>query len=356
MPGFDQLCSVLEPTRPVVVQAHDFPDHDAVGAAFGLSKLLEHRGYTVTLCYGGGIQSESLRDAIREFGIVIVGAAEARINEHVQIVVVDGFVGNSNITALPGSVIGVIDHHPPPTKSTCVFSDIRPGYGSCSTILYEYFQESQTPMDEQTASALLMGLMMDTAFMTRGVSRHDMDAFSALFFRGNWQLATRLLKNSLSLGDLAVFREAIDVCTIARDFGFIPLQSNCSNEVMALVADYFLSLREVHFVVVVSGDRYEHRISVRSEDAERPCDIIVSRALAGIGSGGGHIHMGGGSIPLDLYPGDEGLRKRFLSAMGFDKDKNGTVAEQSNANGSNANGSNANGASADSRGEERGIA
>jgi hypothetical protein len=30
--------------------------------------------------------------------------------------------------------------------------------------------------------------------------------------------------------------------------------------------------------------------------------------------------MGGGSIPRDLYPGDEGLRKRFITALGYDKE------------------------------------
>jgi nanoRNase/pAp phosphatase (c-di-AMP/oligoRNAs hydrolase) len=318
--GITRLVEHIDPKRPVVVQAHDFPDHDAVGTAFALTRLLVRHDLNVALGYGGVIQSESLRDAIGALEIDIRPVRELELTEDSQLIVVDGFSGNSNMTGTDGTVIAVIDHHPPPWAPECPYADIR-GYGACSTILYEYYQDAGEPMEPAVATALLMGLMMDTAFMTRGVAEVDLDAFNVLFRYGDWQLSARLLKNSLSLSDLAAFRQAIDACVIARMFSFIALQGEYTPEVMALIADFFLNLREVHFVVVVSGERDEHRLSVRSEDNAYPCDVVIHHALNGIGSGGGHMHMGGGSIPRDLYPGDEGLRKRFISALGFDKDE-----------------------------------
>lgn len=243
----------------------------------------------------------------------------AGLTEGTQLVVVDGFVGNSNVTGLIGEVIGVIDHHSPPDESNCRYQDIRPEYGACSTILFEYFRDTNTAMEKNVATSLLMGLMMDTAFMTRGVRPIDLEAFAELFFRGDWETGSRILKNSLSVKDLAVFREAINACTVAGDFCYVPIQNETSPEVMALVADFFLGLREIHFVVVVEPDRDEYRLSVRSEDNRRPADVVIRRALSGIGSGGGHVHMGGGAIPRDLFPGEQRLRKRFLTAMGLEQ-------------------------------------
>ncbi|SIQ28537.1 nanoRNase/pAp phosphatase, hydrolyzes c-di-AMP and oligoRNAs [Alkalispirochaeta americana] len=313
--GLKALLQVLDRDRPVVVQAHDFPDHDAVATAFALAELLERHRFTVRLCYGGTLQSQSLHDAIRELEISIVSIGESEIPEDSQIIVVDGFAGNSNMAGVPGTLTAVIDHHPPPWPPEVLHADIRSGYGACSTILFEYYRDVAVPMSNRVATALLLGIMMDTAFMTRGVSEMDLDAFNVLFRQGDWRLAARLLKNSLSLSDLAAFRQAIDGCIVARDFAFIALPGNYSPEVMALVADFFLGLREIHFVVVVSGDRDVHRLSVRSENHQLPCDVVIHLALDGIGSGGGHMHMGGGAIPLDLYPGDEGLRKRFIAAI-----------------------------------------
>lgn len=315
MADIDRLIEHLDRNRRVVVQAHDFPDHDAVATAFALRELLASHGIEALLSYGGSIQSDSLFDAIKHLEIDIISNAAIGIDENAQVIVVDGFVGNSNVTGIPGTTIGVIDHHPPPWPSDCPFVDIRQDYGACSTILYEYYRDAAVEIDTRVATALLMGLMMDTAFMTRGVTAIDLQAFTDLYMRGDHKLATRLLRNSLSLSDLATFRQAIDVCIVARDFSFVPLQGEYSAEVTALIADFFLGLREIHFVVVVSGDRDEYRLSVRSEDGARPSDVVIRTALEGIGSGGGHIHMGGGSIPRDLYPGDEGLRKRFISAL-----------------------------------------
>ncbi len=318
--GIKGLLEHLDPRRPVIVQAHDYPDHDAVGTAFALARLLIRNDLKVGLGYGGLIQSDSLRDAIKALEIDIRPMSDLEPTEETQIVVVDGFAGGANMAGSIGTLVGVIDHHPPPREATCAYADIREDYGACSTILFEYYRDAGEPMEPAVSTALLMGIMMDTAFMTRGVAEVDLDAFNTLFRHGDWELAARLLKNSLSLGDLAAFRQAIDECVIARFFSFIALKGEYTAEVMALIADFFLNLRDMHFVVVVSGDRDEYRLSVRSEDSNYPCGVVIQKALEGIGSGGGHIHMGGGSIPRDLYPGDEGLRKRFITALGYDKE------------------------------------
>ena len=41
MYGLAALAEHLDKERPVVVQAHDFPDHDAVATAYALSELLK---------------------------------------------------------------------------------------------------------------------------------------------------------------------------------------------------------------------------------------------------------------------------------------------------------------------------
>ncbi|GAB6089314.1 DHH family phosphoesterase [Spirochaeta dissipatitropha] len=319
MSRFSELTAVLDSSRPVLIQAHDFPDHDAVAAAFALGELLRTRSFSPVLCYGGDIQSDSLREAIERLGIDIQSSYDLKQSrddlDDAQIIMVDGFVGNSNMTGIPGTVVAVVDHHEPPVSPDLPAYDIRPGYGSCSTILYEYFHDEGITVSREVATALLLGIMMDTAFMTRGVSPIDLEAFTFLFFRGDWQDASRMLKNSLSFHDLAVFREAINEVIVAEDFAFIPIKKECTPEVMALVADFFLNIREIHFVVVLQQDREDYRLSVRSEDSRNPAGEVIRLALEGIGSGGGHVHMGGGIIPLELFPGEQGTRQRFLNAL-----------------------------------------
>ena len=109
----------------------------------------------------------------------------------------------------------------------------------------------------------------------------------------------------------------MNICQVAGDFCYIPLTKVCSPEVAALTADFFLNIQEIRFVVVLVPDTNEYRFSVRSDDKNRPADLMIRAAIKGIGSGGGHMHMGGGSIPRDSFPGETTIRSLFLQAMGL---------------------------------------
>ncbi len=312
---FRDLIGILQKEHPVIIQAHDYPDHDAIAAGFALRRLLEHYGYCCELCYGGELQSDTLAESIGMLGIPVIAASALVITDRSQVILVDGFAGNKNVTNLTGVLIGIIDHHEPPEKSSCLFTDIRPSYGSCSTIVYRYYLETAVEIPSDVATALLMGIMMDTAYMTRGVAPVDLAAFSGLFFKGNWERAAYVLRNCLSLRDLPVIRYAMNNCLIIEDVCFIQLEDTCSPELLGLLSDYFLSFKEIHFVVTWELDDEECRISVRSEDPERPADAVIRGALKGLGSGGGHVHMSGGSIPKTLFPGADRLRERFLKTL-----------------------------------------
>lgn len=314
--GVEQLIRVLDPGKKIVIQAHDFPDHDAVAAGFGLWTLLRAKGIPVDFCYSGTMQSPSLEEAIRLLEIPIVSSSCLSLDGDSQIILVDGFIGNKNVTDIPGQTVALIDHHNPPELPEIPYWDIRNEYGSCSTIIYDYFAQAGVEIPYNCATSLLMGLLMDTAFMTRGVHPKDLTAFSGLFFQGDWHLGSRLLRNSLTLNDMDVFKSALGAHRVHKDFCFIPLDLECSPEVSALVADFFLNLREINFVVVLVPDqKYGYRLSVRSADKNKPSDLIIRRALQGRGNGGGHMHMGGGQVSRDQFPGVDRFMENFVEAI-----------------------------------------
>ena len=310
-----QLLSCIDKEKPLFIQTHNYPDHDAVACAYGLHNFLLQQDVQATMCYVGEVQSASLLSMIEKLEIFIVPASQANISDNSQIILVDGFIGNTNVQSLSSNEIGVIDHHDPPEKPKVSFHDIRTEYGSCSSIIFEYYQAVGMDVPENVATALLMGVMMDTDFMTRGVSKHDLDAFYYLFEVGDWVMGSYLLKNSLSKKDMPTFQDALNACEYEGDSVFAFLPSECSAELTGIIADFFLRMREIHFVVLGVPGEKQYKISIRSEDPGRPASVIVRKALQGIGFGGGHIHMGGGVIPNERLPGFHELKQSFLSAM-----------------------------------------
>jgi nanoRNase/pAp phosphatase (c-di-AMP/oligoRNAs hydrolase) len=186
--GIDALVACLDRRRPILIQAHDFPDHDAVAAGFGLYELLQLRGIQAAFSYSGRIQSYSLSQAIQTLQIPIHASTSLDISDLTQIILVDGFIGNRNVTDLPGEVIALIDHHSPPEHPRVPYWDIRTDYGSCSSIIFDYFRQAGDEFTSNCATALLMGLMMDTAFMTRGYIRSTLMPSRLYFLRAIGEL------------------------------------------------------------------------------------------------------------------------------------------------------------------------
>ncbi|MDR3201450.1 MAG: DHH family phosphoesterase [Spirochaetales bacterium] len=314
---FQDLIQVLDREKPVIIQAHDYPDHDAIASGFSLLRLLQKFDFPCEFCYGGEMQGFSITGIITDLNIPVVPAASLNIDEEAQIILVDGVAGNRNVTSLTDAPLaGIIDHHQPPAViPECPFVDIRPDTGSCSTIIYQYYLETMTEIPRDVATALLAGLMMDTAQMTRGVRPVDLAAFSGLFFKGDWQEAAYVLRNSFSIQDIPALRRAFDHYYRYDGVCFVELEKAVRPELLGLISDYFLRMQEIHLVVTSTMEDAVCRLSLRSENPRLPADLIIKRALEGLGSGGGHPHMSGGAIPADRYPGGAPLREKFLAVI-----------------------------------------
>lgn len=317
---FSDLIKVLKKNRKVVLQAHNYPDHDATAAAFGLARLLEHTGYDVLMCYGGELLSHSLKVAIRVLKIPVYHWKSLDLSEEDQVILVDGSFGNSNIDPLPGKVVAVVDHHPVKEKLDLPYVDLRTDYGSCSSMVFDYYRTADLTPDRDVATSLLMGIMMDTSYLTRQVHEGDLQAFSQLYSQGQWEKGSFILKNSLSVEDVPAIKLAVWNATFHKDFCFAYINRECSPDLLALIADDFLRFREVHFIVVAAKAEDYIRVSVRSEDNRKSAGAITKTALCEIGTGGGHTHMGGGIVPLESFPGRDELLDRFLGALGYSKE------------------------------------
>jgi nanoRNase/pAp phosphatase (c-di-AMP/oligoRNAs hydrolase) len=315
--AFASLAAALgPPAGPVLVQTHDFPDHDAAAAAFGLARLLERSGYAVRIVHRGRVRSHSMWAMVDELGVPlerIRGELPPELAD-APIVLVDGSPNNANAAPL-GRLVGVVDHHPNPGRLDCAFADVRTSYGSCATIVHEYWREAGLEPERAAATALLMGIQMDTDFLARRVSPADLEAHYRLFFLADWEFGTRVVKASLSLKDLPGFGSAIARSRVRGKLFFTDVPQDCTQEFISILADFFLRLREVSVTVIVESAGAQRHLSVRSRTPEVSAAAVVKYALAGIGEGGGHDHMAGGVIDAARCPSLDSLFARFALAV-----------------------------------------
>lgn len=302
--------------KRVFVQTHDFPDPDALASAFGVQALLEAMKIDSTITYAGSLGGPLVDTMIETFGMTAVPANTIDMAQDDLVIVVDGCKDNRNVTDLPGFEVGVIDHHQSTPPADVPFSDIRPWYGACATLVHEYFCDAQVEVPGPVATALLLAIRIDTARLSRGVGAADMKAYSELWKVADTDLAFRLERNNYNIPDLDFFSKAIASLKVRGRFGFVYIDSGPSSNLMGIMADFFLAADELDYVAIACGGDGGVKVSVRSEDSSRNAAWAVKEALNGIGSGGGHADMAGGMVRAADWKGPGDLLARFAEAFG----------------------------------------
>jgi nanoRNase/pAp phosphatase (c-di-AMP/oligoRNAs hydrolase) len=310
MKTFKELLAALKKEPLVYIQTHDFPDHDAVASAFGFQHLLKNAGIKSMIIYNGTIQRDSLKEMISHLSIDIRSQAEFALKPDDKIVIVDGCKGNKNVTELLGDEIAVIDHHEVTAPDSVPYVDIRPHYGACSTLIHQYLMESGVDAASNVSTALIIGLLVDTALLTRGVSSEDIETYSQLYSEADINFVNKSLRNNIQEKDLKFYREAINKVRIENHVAYCYFEEGCNQNLMGIIGDFFLSINEVDFVLLCAKNGEVINFSLRSERDKWNAAEVIQALLKGIGFGGGHSDMAGGIIKdIGLFHPDDFHRK-----------------------------------------------
>lgn len=303
----------------IYIQTHNFPDPDAISSAFGLQKLLKCENIDAKIIYTGEIDRLSTIKMIKELNIDIYRMDSLpEITKNDEIILVDAQRGNSNITDTCSDRVLCIDHHRIFGQSQYRYDDIRSDVGACASIITEYYKEAGIEPDRDICTALLYGIKIDTANLTRGVSQLDLDMFYYLYYRADLELISKLETSTLQMSDLHAYANAINSIKVIDNISFANTGYNCPEALIATISDFMLDISEVSISIVYSYKKEGIRLSVRCDRGVYDAGLITNEALKGVGKGGGHASMAGGFIPFgnemtEINPKD--VERYFLTAI-----------------------------------------
>lgn len=282
----------------VYILTHDFPDADAIGSACGLQYLLKQHSVDSTICYNGKIDRSYLSKMVDALNIEILHISMLidKITTDDYIILVDAQKGNSNLLDFNCPNVICIDHHPIFEKVDYIYQDIRPEAGACASVIASYYFEADISIPCNVATAILYGIKVDTANLTRHVSDLDLDVFYRVFRLADIDLTQSFDMSTLQINDLAAYAHAINSIQVYDDISFTNTGIDCPEALIANISDFMLSLSEVTLSVVYSLRNEGIKLSLRSESPVYNAGLIINHALKGIGNGGGHSTMAGGFV------------------------------------------------------------
>jgi len=314
--SISELIDFLKPENLVYIQPHNFPDHDAIASAFGLQYIFKQFNIPTQIVYGGLLQRGSLIQLIKDLAIDLKRVDECEMVASDKVVIVDGCKGNKNVTDLIGDEVAIIDHHMFKEVEDVEFSDIRPDYGACASVIASYFEELNLDIPKDIATAFMIAIHIDTQNFLRGISEHDLDTYHLCFSIADVQYVDKISRNNSVVKDLSKYKDLIKSIQYHGRIAFCYLPDGCGQNLLGILADFVLTLMEINFVVLCAKNDQKINFSLRSEVPEWNASSIIQEALEGIGFGGGHAEMAGGVIN-DISNCDmELIQKKFISIIG----------------------------------------
>jgi len=316
-----------EPNKVGIV-THDNPDPDCMGAALGLSKLINHwsSGTTCVVFYDGEISHAQNKTMVNVLSISLTNKSEVEnFNESVDcFITVD--VTPERCLDEGVECLMTIDHHRVDTDIPQI-KDIRQ-VGSVSSIVWEYLKDEGIELDKSNekdaviATALLMGIKTDTSdLVSENVTDLDFEAYKHLIGCVNRRHLSSIinypippyhfdLRSQLDKED----NVRIDNGVFVGGIGYI---SASKRDALATMADERSRVEgiETAFVFAVVGDYIE--VSVRSVglsvDVNALCQKIFGKKYAGgkMGAGAAKIPMGF----LAIENGEEELKETTWASV-----------------------------------------
>ena len=283
----------------VLIMLHNDPDPDAMASGLALRNILRRTKTTAIIGAIHGVTRPENQRMVNLLDIHVEPITPQTLKEYDRIAMVD--VQPHYFGGLIENVDLVIDHHPEQPGYTALFKDIRPDYGSTSTILTEHLRAVDANISERTATAMLYAIKSDTLFFSRQTNRVDLEAFSYLYPLADAALIRKMEGAEITLERLEYVLKAYRGGTLADQVFCAFLGASPREDFIPYVADFFLQVEDVKWTVVAGIVNDVLIVSVRNLGYTKNAGEFVRRYFSDIGSAGGHRAMAKAVVPMPAF-------------------------------------------------------
>ncbi|MGD0079757.1 MAG: DHH family phosphoesterase [Methanoregula sp.] len=286
---------------------HKNPDPDAISSAMALAEIAKHanpKTLTPRIFYEGNIGHQENRTFVNLLDIKMEHLTPEALSACTYLAIVDCSAPGANNDIPPQTKINVvIDHHKEGrhVASQGMFVDIRPGVGATASIMTQYLQELDVPVDKRVATALLYGIRTDTKEFTRNVTPQDLNYAGFLLPLTDADLLDKIMSPSMSQETLDVIGKAIHERKVQSGYLFANVGYVMNRDALPQAADLLITLEGVNTALVYGITDNAIVISARNRDIRLHIGNALSEAFGEMGDAGGHPNMAAATLPLHYF-------------------------------------------------------
>ncbi|MBE7550431.1 MAG: DHH family phosphoesterase [Anaerolineales bacterium] len=336
-----KLAELLEAHRGErhIVVLHDYPDPDAISAAYAHRLISAQFDIETDIVYNGKISHQQNIALVRLLGLNLLKYDPAmNLGQYQGAVFVDnqGTTAEEIFQAL--EAVGVpalitVDHHELQERLKPQFSDIR-RTGAVATIYAKYLEQGLVVLEKSNkmhviaATALMHGLISDTNSFIQA-NTEDFQAASFLSWFADAELLGQIMRQSRSKQVMELIRRALGDRLTVESFsiagiGYVRAEDR---DAIPQAADFLLSEENIHTAIVygiVTGIDQQEKVigSMRTLkitlDPDQFIKDVFGKDETGHYFGGGKMLAGGFEIPIGFLSGEADEEFRDLKWQVYD--------------------------------------
>jgi nanoRNase/pAp phosphatase (c-di-AMP/oligoRNAs hydrolase) len=341
-PKTQEFTAILEKHRGErhLVVLHDFPDPDALSAAFAHRLISAEYGIDVDITYSGKISHSQNIALVKLLGIDLIPFDEKKLDltayQGVAFLDHQGASENGLVKAVETAgipVLIVVDHHALQEGPTPEYSDIRK-VGSTASIYTQYIEQGLLNLQKTrkehvaVATALTHGILTDT----EGFIKADAEDFAAAAYLSQLRdadLLEHIMNQARSKQVMDVIRRALGNRMVVENVSIAGIGYLRADDRDAIpqAAEFLVKEENVHTSIVYGIIRNEDqeealsgslRTSKLMLDPDEFLKSVFGTNREGHHYGGGKHMAGGFTIPIGFLTGNPSETYSELKWQVFD--------------------------------------
>jgi nanoRNase/pAp phosphatase (c-di-AMP/oligoRNAs hydrolase) len=311
-----QLLEFLERNReslsPLLILAHDFPDPDALSAAFGLQYLAQQRfGIESRIAFGGVIGRVENRAMVKLLRIPAHPLRRTDFKRYKQVALVDTQPAFSN-NPFPKKrrATLVIDQHVSVEPPNAELSLVDPGCGATCVIIAQALLLAAMEIPARLATALAYGILSDTLDLYRATRPDVVETYLSVLHHSDMRALARIQNPPRSRSHFVTLSRCVREAVVRQRLIVSHLGAVQAPEIVAQMAEYLLTYDRVSWAFC-SG-RYKGRLhfSLRTSRSDAQAGEVLRDIVDNRKTAGGHRAIAGGSFLVGVERTDEEWQQR----------------------------------------------
>lgn len=296
-----------ESLSPLLIVTHNYPDPDALAAAFALSYLAQqHFGITSKIAYGGVIGRSENRAMVKFLKIPLRKFRSELLKKHRNVAVVDTqpkFKNNPLPDNRRPSII--IDQHAFTEKPSAELAIIDTECGATCVIVAQALLQQGGPIPAKVATALVYGILSDTLDLYRARRADVIQTYLAIIPHCDLRLLAQIQNPAQSRGFFVTLHRALNRAILHRRLLVSHLGFVQNPDLVSQMADFLLTFEGARWSFCTGRFRGSIYASLRTSMANVQAGDVLRSTFDNPRHAGGHGNIAGGSIKIGKNPTEE---------------------------------------------------